>query len=230
MVLPHHGRWHRHHLPQDRAEDPTKRRLTVAYGAGMVALRTLCVFCGSSTPPGGRHRAVAQELGALLAHRQIDLVYGGGTVGLMGEIADAALAADGRVTGVIPVGLFRREIAHRGLTQLHEVASMHERKELMYDLADAFVALPGGLGTLEELAEVATWAQLGLHRKPVVLLDVDGFWGPLIEQLDRMVEHGLLKPQNRALLPAARTPEEALDILSAAEPTYVEKWISPEER
>jgi hypothetical protein len=115
----------------------------------------------------------------------------------MGELADACLNQGGRVVGVIPVGLFSREVGHTGITQLHEVASMHERNQLMYDLSDGFVALPGGLGTLEELAEVATWSQLGLHRKAVALLDVDAFWDPLVAQLDRMVVTGLLKPANR---------------------------------
>ena len=152
----------------------------------MVAIASLCVFCGSSTPPDPRYRDAARALGTLAAARGVGLVYGGGSVGLMGAVADAALEAGGSVTGVIPAGLFSREIGHAGLTALHEVGSMHERKQLMYDLADAFVALPGGLGTLEELAEVTTWAQLGLHAKPVALLDVDGFWDPLIAQLDRM--------------------------------------------
>ena len=123
----------------------------------------------------------------------------------MGELADAALAKDGRVVGVIPVGLFSREVGHTGLSELHEVASMHERKQLMYDLADGFIALPGGLGTLEELAEVATWSQLGLHRKPVVLLDVDGFWQPLVEQLETMVTVGLLRSLNREIVQHAES-------------------------
>jgi uncharacterized protein (TIGR00730 family) len=165
-----------------------------------------------------------------VARRGIGLVYGGGSVGLMGDLADAALGQGGRVVGVIPVGLFSREIGHTGLTELYEVASMHERKQLMYDLADAFIALPGGLGTLEELAEVATWSQLGLHTKPVVLLDVDGFWGPFVTQLDRMVSAGLLKPANRELIRLTRSAEEALGVLAAAEPADVEKWITPEER
>jgi hypothetical protein len=159
-----------------------------------------------------------RELGALVAHHQLTLVYGGASVGLMGELAGAALAAGGRVVGVIPTGLFRVEIPHSGLTELHQVGSMHERKQLMYELADGFIALPGGLGTLEELAEVATWSQLGLHAKPVVLLDVDGFWDPLVAQLDRMVEVGLVTPTNRSLLPRAATPDEALARLAAAEP------------
>jgi uncharacterized protein (TIGR00730 family) len=151
-------------------------------------------------------------------------------VGLMGELADACLAHGGRVIGVIPVGLFSREVGHTGITELHEVESMHERKRLMYDLADAFVALPGGLGTLEELAEVATWSQLGLHAKPIVLLDVESFWDPLVGQLDRMVMTALLKPANRELIQRAQTPDEALELLATAELPYVEKWITAEER
>lgn len=148
----------------------------------------------------------------------------------MGELADACLAEGGRVIGVLPVGLFSREVGHTGITELHEVASMHERKQLMYDLSDAFVALPGGLGTLEELAEVATWSQLGLHRKPIALLDVDGFWDPLVDQLDRMVSVGLLKPANRDLIQRTQSAEEALVGLAVAEPAFVEKWITADER
>ena len=196
----------------------------------MVAIRSLCVFCGSSTPPDTRYRDTARSLGTLAASRGINLVYGGGRVGLMGEIADAALSAGGRVVGVIPTGLFSREIAHNGLTELHEVGSMHERKRLMYDLADGFVAMPGGLGTLEELAEVTTWSQLGLHAKPVVLLDVDAFWDPLIAQLDRMVAVGLLKRSNRDLIQRAGSPDDALAALVVTQPTAEEKWITPQER
>ena len=196
----------------------------------MDAITSLCVFCGSSTPPDVRYREAARALGTLAATRGIGLVYGGGRVGLMGELADAALGAGGRVIGVIPTGLFSREVAHTGLTELHEVGTMHERKQLMYDLADGFVALPGGLGTLEELAEVSTWSQLGLHAKPVVLLDVDGFWDPLAEQLDRMVAVGLLKPSNRALIQRAASPGQAMSVLAAAHPPREEKWITPDER
>ena len=194
-----------------------------------MALRAICVFCGSSTPADARYRDAARGLGALVARRGIDLVYGGGSVGLMGELADAALDAGGRVIGVIPAGLFAREINHTGLTELHEVASMHERKQLMYDLSDAFIALPGGLGTLEELAEVATWSQLGLHNKPVVLLDVGGFWAPLISQLDRMADVGLLKA-GRDLIQRSQSAEEALGVLAAARPAAPQKWITAEER
>ena len=196
----------------------------------MVALRSVAVFCGSSTPPNPSFAASARDLGALLATRGIDLVYGGGAVGLMGELADACLAHGGRVTGVIPVGLFRREVAHTGLTTRHDVSSMHERKQLMYDLSDAFIAMPGGLGTLEELAEVATWSQLGLHSKPIVLLDVDEFWEPLVALLDRMVGVGLLKQANRELIRRAHSPEETLAVLASAEPAYTEKWITAEDR
>jgi len=196
----------------------------------VVALRAVCVFCGSSAPADPRYRDAARTLGSLLARRGVDLVYGAGSVGLMGELADAALGHGGRVIGVIPAGLFAREVGHTGLTELHEVASMHERKQLMYDLSDAFVALPGGLGTLEELAEVATWSQLGLHSKPVVLLDVDGFWEPLVSQLDRMAGVGLLKPASRDLIQRTRSADEALRALAAARPAHPKKWITAQER
>lgn len=189
----------------------------------------VCVFCGSSRPPDPVFGGAARDLGRFLAEASITLVYGGGRVGLMGELADAALQAGGRVTGVIPVGLFSREVAHRGLTELHEVRSMHERKQLMYDLAEGFIALPGGLGTLEEVAEVATWTQLGIHAKPVALLDVSGFWSPMIHLLDGMVEVGLLKEANRAIIRLAHSPGEALDALSFT-PAFSEKWISDDER
>ena len=165
-----------------------------------------------------------------MARRGLGLIYGGGSVGLMGELADAALRHGGRVVGVIPQSLWAREINHTGLTELYEVGSMHERKQRMYDLADAFIALPGGLGTLEELAEVATWSQLGLHNKPVVLLDVGGFWAPLIAQLDRMADVGLLKPAGRDLIQRSQSAEEALGVLAAARPAPPQKWISAEER
>jgi uncharacterized protein (TIGR00730 family) len=196
----------------------------------MVAIRALCVFCGSSMPTDLAYPHAARSLGAMVAAAGIDLVYGGGSVGLMGEVADAALAAGGRVVGVIPTGLFSVEVAHTGLTELHEVRSMHERKQLMYDLSDGFIALPGGLGTLEELAEVTTWSQLGLHAKPVVLLDVDGFWGHLVAQLDQMVSVGLLKATNRRLIQRVSTPQEALAALAATTPRRATTPITPQER
>jgi len=145
----------------------------------------LCVFCGSSPGHDPAHGASAAQLGRVLAERGIGLVYGGGRVGLMGILADAALAAGGEVIGVIPQALLDREIGHRGLTQLRVVDSMHARKALMGELAEGFIALPGGIGTLEELFEVWSWAQLGLHRKPCGLLDVNGFFAPLVDFLDR---------------------------------------------
>jgi uncharacterized protein (TIGR00730 family) len=196
----------------------------------VVAVRAVCVFCGSSAPADPRYRDAARALGALIARRNVTLVYGGGGVGLMGELADAALAQGGRVIGVIPASLFAREVGHTGLTELREVSSMHERKQLMYDLSDAFVALPGGLGTLEELAEVATWSQLGLHSKPVVLLNAGGFWDPLVAQLDLMTRTGLLKPAGRDLIRQARSADEALSVLTAAAPAQPEKQITAEER
>jgi hypothetical protein len=196
----------------------------------MPVLRSLGVFCGSSTGNDSRFAETARELGGLLADRGIELVYGGGEIGLMGELADACLAAGGRVLGVIPVGLFAREVAHRGVTELREVGSMHERKQLMYDRSDAFLALPGGFGTLEELAEVTTWSQLGIHAKPIALLDVGGFWDGLVRQLDDMVEAGFLRPANRALVRVVGTPAEALELLGSLEPPPPEQWITAGER
>jgi uncharacterized protein (TIGR00730 family) len=194
------------------------------------------VFCGSSVPPDDRYRDAARELGELLARRGIGLVYGGGRVGLMGDVADAALSQGGQVTGVMPVGLFSQEVGHTGLTEMREVGSMHERKKLMYDLSDAFIALPGGLGTLEELAEVATWSQLGLLAKPVVLLDVAGFWEPLVTQLDRMVSAGFVKPAGRDLVRRTGSPGEALAVAAAAAAAApqssgpTQKWVSADGR
>lgn len=189
----------------------------------------MCVYCASSTGSDPLLPAAAETLGRTLAERGIRLVYGGGAVGLMGIVADAALAAGGEVEGVIPVGLFSREVGHTGLTRLHEVGSMHERKQLMFELADAFVALPGGFGTLEELAEVTTWAQLGLHTKPIVLVDLDGFWQPLLDQLDRMVERGVLKPRNRALVRAVGDVDAVLDAIAAYSVEPEAKWIGLDE-
>ena len=196
----------------------------------MVAVRAVCVFCGSSAPADPRYLDAARALGALIARWNVALVYGGGSTGLMCELADAALARGGRVIGVIPAGLFAREAGHSGLTELREVTSMHERKKLMYDLSDAFVALPGGLGTLEELAEVATWSQLGLHSKPVVLLNVGGFWDPLLAQLGVMARTGLLAPTGRDLIREARSAEQALSVLAAAVPAQPEQQITADER
>jgi uncharacterized protein (TIGR00730 family) len=170
---------------------------------------------------------LAAQLGRALAQRRIGLVYGGGRVGLMGVLADAALAAGGEVTGVIPKALLDREHGHRGLTQLRVVDSMHARKALMVELADGFVALPGGIGTLEELFEVWTWAQLGIHRKPCGLLDVGGFFSPLVGFLDHVVATGFLGSTSRAILSVAASPEELLAQFAAYEAPALPKWVTP---
>jgi uncharacterized protein (TIGR00730 family) len=167
----------------------------------MVAgLRSICVFCGASAGRDARYADAAAAVGTELAGRGIELVYGGGRLGLMGAVADAALAAGGRVTGVIPAGLVARELAHRGVTDLRVVTTLHERKAVMAELADAFLALPGGLGTLEELAEVLSWAQLGLHAKPIGALDVGGFFRPLVAHLDHAAAEGFVSDRHRDLL------------------------------
>jgi uncharacterized protein (TIGR00730 family) len=166
----------------------------------VAALRSVCVFCGASPGRDPRYPEAAAAVGAELARRGIELVYGGGRLGLMGTVADAALAAGGRVTGVIPSGLVDRELAHRGVTELRIVATLHERKAVMTELADAFIALPGGLGTLEELTEVLSWAQLGLHAKPIGALDVAGFYQPLVGHLDHAFAEGFVSERHRDLL------------------------------
>jgi uncharacterized protein (TIGR00730 family) len=174
------------------------------------------VFCGSS--PGVRpgYLAAARELGEVLAARRIGLVYGGASVGLMGELADAVLAGGGEAIGVIPGRLVDRELAHGGLTELHVVATMHERKALMAELSDAFVALPGGAGTLDEFFEALTWRQLGLHSKPLALLDVEGFFEPLLKLADHLVAEGFVLVEFRALLLVERDPATLLERLAAS--------------
>lgn len=177
-------------------------------------MRSLCVFCGSSDGARPEYRAGATALGTYLGEHGIDVVYGGASVGLMGAVADAALAAGGRVTGVIPRGLVDREVAHRGLTDLRVTQSMHERKALMADLADGFAALPGGFGTLEELAEITTWAQLGLHAKPIGLLNVAGFFDLFLQFVDQLVSEGFVPPLHRRLLVTGATASELLEALA----------------
>ena len=168
--------------------------------ANQSGIRSICVFCGASSGHDPRYAAAATLIGATLAQRGIRLVYGGGRLGLMGAVADAALAAGGEVVGVIPRGLVDRELAHPGLTELVVVETLHERKAEMARLADAFIALPGGLGTLEELAEVLSWAQLDLHTKPIGLLDVGGFFAALGTFLDHAVAEGFVAERNRRML------------------------------
>jgi uncharacterized protein (TIGR00730 family) len=191
-------------------------------------MKRICVFCGSSSGDRPEYRTAAEELGAELVRRKIGLVYGGGNVGLMGLIADAVLRADGEVQGVIPEHLMGREVGHKGLTKLHVVRSMHERKALMTDLSDAFVALPGGFGTLEEFCEAVTWTQLGLHAKPCGILNVLEYYSPLLAMFDHAVEERFLKTENRALVLARESPADLLQALEEWRPLRVEKWLSRE--
>jgi len=192
-------------------------------------MKAICVFCASSTGVRDEFMAAAKHLGHLTANRGLALVYGGGNVGLMGIIADAALQAGGKVIGVIPHALVQRELSHTGLTQLHLVESMHQRKQLMHDLSDGFIALPGGLGTLDELFETLTWGQLGIHNKPVGILNVAGFYDALLAQLDRATEAQLLRPEHRDMLLAASDPTELLDRFTDWKPHPIKKWITPSE-
>ncbi len=190
----------------------------------MTVLGSVAVFCGSSMGSRPAYRAVAAETGGLLGSRGLRLVYGGGNVGLMGILADACIAAGGQVTGVIPQALKDREVAHLGLEDLRVVGSMHERKALMADLADAFIALPGGFGTFDELFEILTWAQLGIHRKPVGLVNVEGYFDPLLAMADRAVEDGLLRPAHRGLILVEDRVEVLLDRFAGYEARDTSKW------
>ena len=185
----------------------------------------VCLFCGSNV--GGRpaYAAAARELGHALAIRGMTLVYGGGSVGLMQVAAQAALDAGGKVVGVITEQLMMREVGHRGLTELHVVATMHERKALMAKLSDAFVALPGGYGTFDELCEMATWDQLGIHAKPLVVVNLEGYFDGFLAQLDRGVADRLLKPEHRAMLATASGVEQALAAMIAWQPPAVPQWL-----
>jgi uncharacterized protein (TIGR00730 family) len=190
----------------------------------------LCVFCGSAPGGGPVFREAARALATELLGRRITLVYGGGSTGLMGVLADAVLAGGGEVIGVIPRGLVRPELAHTGLSRLHVVESMHERKALMASLAEGFVALPGGLGTLEETLEALTWAQLGIHRKPVCLVNVAGYWDDLLRLLGRAVREGFVRPEYAGLLVAEPTPSRLLDQLAAWSPPVAPRvWLGPAE-
>jgi uncharacterized protein (TIGR00730 family) len=188
-------------------------------------MKRLCVFAGSSAGTRTEYHTAASELGQLLASRKIGLVYGGARVGLMGIVADAALAAGGEVIGVIPAGLVAKEVAHHGLTDLKVVSSMHERKALMADLSQGFIALPGGWGTLDEFFEVLTWSQLGLHHKPCGLLNVAGYFDRLLSFLDHSVNERFVRPEYRATIAVAASPSPLLDMLASYTPPRVEKWI-----
>lgn len=189
-------------------------------------LRRVAVYCGSGDGARPEYVATARALGTLLAHRGISVVYGGGRTGLMGALADAAMAAGGEVIGVMPHGLVEREVAHHGITALQVVDSMHERKAMIADMADAFVAMPGGIGTLEEFFETWTWATLGVHRKPVGLLDSAGFWSPLVALLDHLDGEGFLRGTPRDWLVRHDDPAMLLDRLATFEPPTVRRWLS----
>ena len=190
-------------------------------------MKRVCVFCGSSTGADSAHRKAAEQVGALLAGRGIGLVYGGGNVGLMGILADAALRAGGEVIGVIPSALMEKELGHARVTKLHVTASMHERKQLMADLSDGFIALPGGIGTLEELFETFTWLQLGFHAKPVGLLNVAGFHDHLLAFLRHASQERFLRPEHLDWLLVESDAGALLDRMAAFRPVPLGKWDAP---
>lgn len=186
-------------------------------------MRRACVYCGSSSGNDPSFTDVAITLGKSLVRHKLDLVYGGGSVGIMNVIAESVLNSGGDVIGVIPQSLMDREVGHDGLTELHVTSNMHERKSTMANLSDAFIALPGGLGTLEELFEVLTWSQLGFHRKPIGLLNTAGFYDSLLTFLEETVKAGFIKHEHLALLTVAKEPEELIEAIKTARPTEVDK-------
>jgi len=190
----------------------------------MATIQRIAVFCGSAYGTRESYRTAAIALGTQLAQRGLGLVYGGGEVGLMGTVANAVLAAGGEAIGVITQALFDREIGHRGLTDLRVVGSMHERKALMADLAGAFIALPGGFGTMDEFFEVLTWAQLGIHHKPCALLNTDGFFDPLLALCDHFVAEGFVRAEQRAIILTATEPDAVLDLVLQTTPPRLDKW------
>lgn len=192
-------------------------------------MRRVCVFCGSSFGRDSRYTSAARELGQLLAMRGLGLVYGGGSVGLMGVIADAVLDAGGEVIGVIPERLATKELLHTRVPDMRRVRDMHERKALMAELADAFIALPGGYGTLEELFEVITWAQLGFHRKNIGLLNIAGYFDPLVSLVDHAVTEAFIRPDHRELIIVEQNSAALVDQLMTHQLPEVRKWLGPEE-
>jgi uncharacterized protein (TIGR00730 family) len=194
-------------------------------------MERLCVFCGSSAGSQTLYADATRRLGEALAERGVGVVYGGGHIGLMGILADTVLRSGGSVIGVIPEALVKKELAHSGLTELHVVTTMHQRKALMADLADGFAALPGAFGTADELFEVLTWAQLGLHAKPIGLLNVAGYFDPLCAWLDHAVREGFLRSVHRGLLLEAEQPKPLLDLLEQYRPPgETPKWIETQDR
>ena len=192
-------------------------------------MKRICVFCGSNYGVKPIYIEVAKELGRLLADKGIGLVYGGGNVGLMGEIANSVLAHKGEVIGVMPKSLVDKEIAHKGLTKLHVVKTMHERKAMMAELSCAFIALPGGFGTFEEFFEVVTWSQLGLHKKACGVLNVEGFYDSLLTLIHNAVTEGFIRPENATFVLSDDKPFSLLEKFENWEPVFVDKWISKHE-
>jgi uncharacterized protein (TIGR00730 family) len=192
--------------------------------------RRICVFCGSNSGTNSAYHDAAVAMGRLLAERGIELVYGGGNIGLMGVLADVVLQARGRVIGVIPDSLMAKEVGNSSLTELRVVKSMHERKALMADLSDGFIAMPGGFGTFEEFCEVVTWSQLGIHAKPCGLLNIEGYYDSLLQLFDHAVREEFLRDENRRLVLEDRDPERLLEKMAQFRSPAVGKWISGDER
>ncbi|MBO1073442.1 LOG family protein [Roseomonas marmotae] len=193
-------------------------------------MKRVCVFCGANPGLNPAFSEAARAMGRAIAERGLGLVYGGGHVGLMGIVADAAMQAGAEVIGIIPEVLMRREVGHGAITQLHVVSSMHERKKMMADLSDGFVVLPGGVGTLEEAVEAFTWTQLGIHEKGLVFLDTDGYWQRMSGLLDHMVAEGFVKPEQRPIASFTADPMQALDLLAAFRAPPAKSWASPDQR
>lgn len=188
-------------------------------------MKRICVFCGSNSGNDPLYSETAVTVGKFFAEQNIELVYGGGRVGLMGKIADTVMANGGKVIGIIPKGLSDREVAHQGLTELHIVDSMHTRKALMAELSDGFIALPGGVGTFEEFCEIVTWAQLGIHTKPCALMNVGGFYDAFITMFDYSMEQGFIRPQHRALVLVESEIEKIYSLMKDYRPPVIEKWL-----
>ncbi|MBI2083576.1 MAG: TIGR00730 family Rossman fold protein [Deltaproteobacteria bacterium] len=192
-------------------------------------LKSICVFCGSNVGRNPRFREAARAIGKGVAEKGITGVYGGGGVGLMKVFADSVLGRGGKIIGVIPEMLFQKEVGHAGLTELHRVSSMHERKKMMYDLSDGFIALPGGFGTFEEILEIITWGQLGLHSKPCGVLNIDGYYDAFLTQIEKGTQEALIRPEHRALILIERDPLALLEKMESFQPAHVEKWINEDE-
>ncbi len=193
-------------------------------------MKSVCVFCGSSPGVNGDYLKTARDLGQLLAMRGITTVYGGASVGVMGALADGALDAGGRVIGIIPESLVSRELAHKSLHELKVVGTMHQRKAMMNDLSDGFISLPGGIGTLEELFEVLSWAQIGIHRKPCGLLNAAGYYDRLLDFLDYAVSQGFVGPNQRELLLVEEDPEALLGLMESYQPPLHDRWMGRRQR